>query len=119
MSSTVPISQEKILFPEGCAWIDGKYVSINTAAVPITDFGFSRSDCTYDVVGVWDGKFFRIDDHVERFKRSCRIDSTFSSINWRIKANPCTSLVKATGLKNSYVESIMTRGIPGPGEKSK
>ena len=62
MSSTVPISQEKILFPEGCAWIDGKYVSINTAAVPITDFGFSRSDCTYDVVGVWDGKFFRIDD---------------------------------------------------------
>ena len=58
MSSTVPISQEKILFPEGCAWIDGKYVSINTAAVPITDFGFSRSDCTYDVVGVWDGKFF-------------------------------------------------------------
>ena len=33
MSSTVPISQEKILFPEGCAWIDGKYVSINTAAV--------------------------------------------------------------------------------------
>ena len=71
MSSTVSLSQEKAMFPEGCAWIEGKYVSINNASVPITDFGFSRSDCTYDVVAVWDGKFFRIDDHIERFKNSC------------------------------------------------
>ena len=118
MSSTVPISQEKILFPEGCAWIDGKYVSINTAAVPITDFGFSRSDCTYDVVGVWDGKFFRIDDHVERFKRSCESIRLTPPFNW-VELKPILhKLVRATGLKNSYVEMIMTRGIPEPGERN-
>lgn len=118
MSSTIPISRENTLFPEGCAWIEGKYVSINSAAVPITDFGFSRSDCTYDVVAVWDGKFFRIDDHIERFKRSCESIRLSPPFDW-VQLKPILhELVKATGLKNSYVEMIMTRGIPEPGERN-
>ena len=45
---------------------------IGEAKISIVDTGFSRSDVTYDVVGVWDGAFFRLDDHLERFERSCR-----------------------------------------------
>ena len=35
--------------------------------MPITDWGFLRSDATYDVVSVWDGAFFRLDLHLDRF----------------------------------------------------
>ncbi len=28
--------------------------------MPILDTGFVRSDLTYDVVGVWGGRFFRL-----------------------------------------------------------
>ena len=34
------------------------------------DWGFLRSDATYDVVSVWDGHFFRLDAHIDRFFRS-------------------------------------------------
>ena len=43
----------------GCAWIDGQYVPVGAARIPILDVGFVRSDLTYDVVAVWEGRFFR------------------------------------------------------------
>ena len=45
---------------------------IAEASIPITDWGFLRSDATYDVVTVWEGAFFRLDAHLERFARSCQ-----------------------------------------------
>src|ERR1700693_1818578 len=57
-------------FAAGTAYIDGRYMPIGEAAIPITDWGYRRSDVTYDVVGVWDGNFFRLDDHIRRFRAS-------------------------------------------------
>ncbi len=31
----------------------------------------TEPDATYDVVTVWDGAFFRLDAHLERFRQSC------------------------------------------------
>src|SRR3954453_5890524 len=55
----------------GCAWIEGEYVPIAEARIPILDTGFVRSDLTYDVVGVWGGEFFRLDAHLDRLERGC------------------------------------------------
>ena len=40
---------------DGFAWIEGEYVPIAEARIPILDWGFLRSDCTYDVIHVWKG----------------------------------------------------------------
>ncbi len=58
-------------YPEGAAFIDGEVVPIAEARIPILDWGFLRSDCTYDVVHVWGGRFFRLDHHLDRFEKSC------------------------------------------------
>ena len=46
---------ETSLWPEGAAYIDGRFMPIAEAAIPVTDFGYRRSDVTYDVVSVWGG----------------------------------------------------------------
>ena len=48
------------VFPQGHAWLDGKFVELSKAKIPILDWGFLRSDATYDVVHVWKGRFFRL-----------------------------------------------------------
>ena len=58
-------------YSQGAAFVRGQYVPIGEAAIPITDWGFLRSDAAYDVVTVWDGAFFRLDAHLERFQASC------------------------------------------------
>src|SRR5258708_33181605 len=65
-------SASSTAFAAGTAYIDGRYMPIGEAAIPITDWGYRRSDVTYDVVGVWEGRFFRLDDHIRRFRASMR-----------------------------------------------
>src|SRR5690606_13074896 len=48
-----PEETEGTVFPPGCAFIDGRYTSMDQAKIPVLDWGFLRSDATYDVVHVW------------------------------------------------------------------
>ena len=85
--------------------------------MPILDWGFIRSDATYDVVSSWQGKFFRLDAHLERFYNSLdrlRLELPVSRDELvRTLAN-CT--VKA-GLEDAYVEMVCTRGQPRWGSR--
>jgi branched-chain amino acid aminotransferase len=102
-------------YAEGCAWIDGQYVPIAEARIPITDTGFTRSDCTYDVVATWQGRFFRLADHLARFERNwqaMRLNPALSRADMRAILFEC---VRRTQLRDTYVEMIVTRGVPPAG----
>jgi branched-subunit amino acid aminotransferase/4-amino-4-deoxychorismate lyase len=101
----------------GCAWIEGEYVPIGDARIPILDTGFVRSDLTYDVAGVWRGRFFRLDDHLDRLLRGCaRIRLAPPAMKDEIRAI-MVETVSRSGLRDAYVEVVITRGVPGPGER--
>ena len=53
----------------GAAFVDGRFVPVGEARIPILDWGFLHSDATYDVAHVWRGSFFRLEDHLDRFER--------------------------------------------------
>ena len=99
------------LFPQGSAWIDGKFISLDEAKISILDWGFLRSDATYDVVHVWKERFFRLDKHIDRFfdstkklRMPCQMD--------RVKLKKILAgCVEKANLENAYVEMIQTRGI--------
>jgi len=88
---------------------------IGEAAIPITDWGYRRSDVTYDVVGVWDGNFFRLDDHIRRFRASMqkfRFNPKESDDDIKAVLHRCVAL---SGLRNAYVAMDCLRGRPAPG----
>jgi branched-chain amino acid aminotransferase len=102
-------------FAAGAAYIDGRYMPIAQAAIPITDWGYRRSDVTYDVVGVWEGNFFRLDDHIHRFRasmRKFRFEPREGDEEIKAILNRCVAL---SGLKNAYVAMDCLRGRPAPG----
>lgn len=104
-------------FSDGTAFTGGQYLPIAQAAIPLTDWGFLRSDATYDVVTVWDGAFFRLDAHLERFLRSCarfRLDPGLSAAQI---SDVLTQCVRRSGLRSAYVEMIVTRGQPPWGSR--
>jgi branched-chain amino acid aminotransferase len=102
-------------FEPGAAFAYGRYVPIDEARISILDTGFSRSDVTYDVVAVWGGAFFRLEDHLQRFERSC------CELRLKLKydrdeiASIVIELVRLTGLRAAYVETICTRGVDRTG----
>jgi branched-chain amino acid aminotransferase len=99
----------------GAAFVDGELVPVHEARIPLLDTGFTRSDVTYDVVAVWNGSFFRLDEHLDRFERSCaalRLSLPLSRDEIR---DVLFALVRRAGLRESYVEVICTRGVDTAG----
>ncbi|MCD6664007.1 MAG: aminotransferase class IV [Comamonas sp.] len=104
-------------FSKGAAWVRGRYVPIADATIPLTDWGFLRSDATYDVVTVWDGAFFRLDAHLQRFAASCAHFRLNPGRSNEELAEVLTQCVRLSGLKRAYVEMIVTRGQPSWGSR--
>ena len=102
---------KEYIFPKGAAWMNGKFIQLSEARIPVLDWGFLRSDATYDVVHVWQGRFFRLDKHIDRFFQSTeklRMPCTVSRIDLKKILAGC---VERSGLDNAYVEMIQTRGM--------
>ena len=99
------------IFPQGYAWIDGKYVELADAKIPILDWGFLRSDATYDVVHVWKGRFFRLDKHIDRFFESTKKLRMPCQISRDELKTILANCVAKGNLENAYVEMIQTRGV--------
>ncbi len=104
-------------FSDGCAFVNGEYVPIAAASIPILDMGFLRSDVTYDVVGVWNGKFFRLEDHLTRFEKSWNRLRMSPDINPEGIRDALIDGVRRAELQPAYVNMIMTRGISEKGNR--
>jgi branched-chain amino acid aminotransferase len=102
---------------DGCAWIDGEYQPVREARIPLLETGFVRSDATYDVVAVWQGRFFRLDDHLDRLQRSCELIRLAPPLPRSQIKEILHELVARSGLREAYVEAIVTRGVPRGGER--
>ncbi|WP_146345037.1 aminotransferase class IV [Phaeobacter marinintestinus] len=103
---------------KGAAWINGRIIPIADASIPVTDWGVTHSDIGYDVVPVWKGAFFRLEDYLDRFMASLKalrmeIPQDRSAIRTAL-----AEMVAASGLQNAYVAMVAARGRnPVPGSR--
>ncbi|KAK6381413.1 hypothetical protein LTS17_004470 [Exophiala oligosperma] len=108
-------------FKDGVAWIEGKLVPLQEARIPLLDQGFLHSDLTYDVPAVWDGRYFRLDDHLDRFELSCSKMRLKLPIPREQVRRALVDMVARSGIRDAFVEIVVTRGMRGvrgvrPGE---
>jgi branched-chain amino acid aminotransferase len=104
-------------WPSGAAWIDGRYCPVEDARISVLDLGVTRSDCTYDVVHVWEGQFYRLDAHLDRFAASMarlRLDPGRDRAGIEDVLHGC---VRHAGLRAAYVSMTCTRGRMPPGSR--
>ncbi|MER8810213.1 D-amino acid aminotransferase [Mesorhizobium australicum] len=97
-------------YPEGIAFLDGQYLPMSQAKVSVLDWGFLHSDATYDTVHVWNGRFFRLDLHVDRFflgLQKLRMTIPFDRDGVAEVLHNCVAL---SGHRAAYVEMLCTRG---------
>jgi branched-chain amino acid aminotransferase len=99
-------------FAEGAAYVRGQYVPMAEASIPVTDWGFTRSDCVYDVVHVFQGGFFRLDDHLDRFIHSMQARRLRPPEDRAAIETVLHRCVALSGLADAYVAMVALRGRP-------
>jgi len=102
-------------FAKGAAYVNGAFMPLEQARIPVTDWGYRRSDVTYDVVGVWEGNFFRLNDHLRRFRASMTKLHMVPRESDAVLARVLNELLRLSGLRSAYVAMDCLRGSPAPG----
>ena len=98
-------------FAKGIAWVGGDYVPVADAKIPLLDQGFLHSDLTYDVPPIWNGRFFRLDDHLDRFEKSLKKLRLVSPIPRVEIRDRLVEMAATSGIRDAYVMMIVTRGL--------
>lgn len=104
-----------ISLEESVGYADGKFCPLKDLSLSILDLGVIHCDSTYDVCHVFDGNFFRLDWHLDRFFNSARglkLEIPLSRIEVERVLSEC---VKRSGLRNAFVWMVCTRGVPVTG----
>ncbi|MEZ5933368.1 MAG: aminotransferase class IV [Alphaproteobacteria bacterium] len=104
-------------FKDGVAFVEGKFCPIHEARIPLLDWGFLRSDACQDTVSVWNGAFFRLEDHLQRFERSFTRLRMICPHDRAALHELAMEAVRLTGLREAYLQLIMTRGRPPIGSR--
>ncbi|MCD8914850.1 D-amino-acid transaminase [Staphylococcus simulans] len=104
--------------------LNGRFVEEQEALVPYNDRGYNFGDGIYEYIRIYDGHFFTLQEHFERFLRSASelnidLDETIESLTEKAEA-----LVKENNVENGGVYMQVTRGaaprdhaFPGPDVK--
>lgn len=95
---------------EGAAWINGVHCHPRDATISVFDSGFMGGVSVFDTVGMWGGKLFKLDAHLERFRRSAHA-TDIPLGDWDAGlAEIVVEVCSHSGLENAYVQVIATRG---------
>ena len=102
----------------GMGFIDGEFMPVSEIRLPVTDMGFQLSDMCYDAIHAWKGRFFRLDQHLDRWDQSLAANR-YETLGYDRDqvAEVLHSCVARAGLQDSMVTFVATRGTPVSGHK--
>lgn len=81
---------------ERVVYLNGEYVPEREAKVSVLDRGFRWGDAVYDATRTFDGKLFKLEEHVERFFRSLR----YARIDPRLGKTELLAITEAVVRRN-------------------
>lgn len=96
---------------DAVALINGERMPLEAARLPITDEGVARGDGAFETVGIWDGRAFRLDDHLDRFANTLAAVSLPEADRELLKREAALLLddVEGDGALRIYVTASGTR----------
>ena len=102
----------------GIGFMDGEYMPVSDMRLPVTDMGFQLGDMCYDAVHVHKGRFFRLNDHLDRWDHSIA-ERRYQSLGYDREqvAEVLHGCVARSGLREAMITFVATRGSPATAHK--
>ncbi len=101
--------------PDSPCYLNGEYLALCDAKVSVMDRGFIFGDGVYEVVPVYGGRLFRLDEHLARLGRSLsklRIPDPHSRTEWLERMRRLVaSYSERFGVSDQLLYLQITRGV--------
>ncbi len=94
---------------------DASMLPLSEARIPVLDRGFIFGDGVYEVVPIYDGVGFRLDQHLARLGRSLQalsIEDPYGVAGWKARIDDLVAAYRAShGVTDQFVYLQVTRGV--------
>ena len=92
-------------------YIDGKYLPKDEARVSVFDHGFLYGDGVFEGIRAYNGKVFRLQEHLDRMYDSARTIDLSVPVSKEEMADIILETLRRNNLKNGYIRPLVSRGV--------
>lgn len=92
-------------------YLDGKLVPEDQAKVSVFDHGLLYGDGVFEGIRGYNGKLFKLDEHIGRLFRSAKAIRLEIPLSFDRLKDAVIRTVRANDLRDSYVRVVVTRGV--------
>jgi D-alanine transaminase len=96
---------------EAIVYLNGEYLPLSEAKVPVLDRGFIFGDGVYEVIPAYSRQLFRLEEHLQRLQNSLtavRIHNPYAEEEWKQVLN---KLLEKNPAEDSSIYLQITRGV--------
>lgn len=92
-------------------YIDGAFVPKEDAKVSVFDHGYLYGDGIFEGIRVYNGRVFRLDEHLDRLYDSARYLLLDVPLTEEQMRGAILETVRRSGLRDAYVRPVISRGV--------
>lgn len=96
---------------ESIIYIDGEYLPEHQAKISVFDHVVLYGDGVYDTCCAWNGKVFKLDEHLDRLYESAHAVKIESPLSKEELKEVVLETVRRNELRDAYVKILLTRGV--------
>ncbi|MCS7232944.1 MAG: branched-chain-amino-acid transaminase [Synergistetes bacterium] len=96
---------------ERLVYVNGEFLPAREAKVSVYDKGFLFGDGVFEGIRAYNGRIFRLDEHLVRLYKSAKAILLNIPLSFEEMRAAVIETVKRNNLKDAYIRLIVTRGI--------
>ena len=100
---------------EQLVYLDGEFVPMSEAKVPVLDHGLLYGDGIFEGIRVYHGRVFKLTDHLKRFFSAAKAIRLTLPLNFEELEEVILESCRKNNLTDGYVRLVCTRGADGLG----
>src|SRR2546430_15684847 len=92
-------------------YIDGKFYAEGDAKVSVFDHGLLYGDGIFEGIRFYNGRVFRLEEHLERLWDSARSICLEMPMSMKEMTDALLETIRQNDLRDGYIRQIVTRGV--------
>ncbi|HUR68500.1 MAG TPA: branched-chain-amino-acid transaminase [Candidatus Thermoplasmatota archaeon] len=92
-------------------YVNGRFVAENEARISVYDHGFLYGDGVFEGIRAYNGRVFRLKEHVDRLYESAKAIALDIPMSKAEMQELILQACRENGLRNAYIRPIVARGV--------
>ena len=95
---------------DGFIWLNGKFIKWRDANIHVLNHGLHYASCVFEGLRIYNGKIFKLDEHIERLFNSAKILDLDIPYDYEKVVDITKEIIVKQNVSNGYVRPVVWRG---------